>query len=69
MHPVVGAAVSLGASIVQRADAASRALPAVASHAIGSADPGPTVRAQESAPIEGDGPDQVSRKGLRSETA
>ena len=43
-HPLVGGAAALRGCIVQLAATASRALPGVASHAIGFAAPGPAVR-------------------------
>jgi hypothetical protein len=49
-------------TIIQLAATASRALPAVASHAIGSADPRPGVHSPGLAPIEEDGDEQATAK-------
>jgi hypothetical protein len=46
-HPVVSAAVALGASMVQLPGTVARALPAVASHAIGFAAPVIGLRADQ----------------------
>jgi hypothetical protein len=61
--PVLHIAVFLGASSVQLLAAASRSLPAVASHAIGFAEPRHDVHSPGSAPIEADGSGEPSGHG------